>query len=611
MIGWREARSCEPQAGPRLMIGASLAAAQTNDYILYEPDEPIPPLAALGHGLLSIAGRLITLAAISAIVVEASGQPSEYTPWLFSVSAVVCGLGTIAQVFQFGRFGSGYAIGVVSTSAFIAVVIAALTEGGPALLASTMVVSSILLFLFIQRLSLLRRIITPTVTGTVLMLLAATVMSVLLNRMSDTAGGGSDTAALAVAGTTLGVMMGLRLFAPPVVQQWTPFIGILAGCVVAVPVGLYDTASVADAAWIGVPLEGWPGFGFNFGVEFWTLLPGLAIVYLAAAIYGISDTISIQQVSWRTPRATDFRVVQGAFNVMAVTNLLAAVASGLPNTVPTANSAHVLLTGVAARRVGIYAGCILLVVAVLPKAIAVLTAIPTPLFAAYVIVRLALLFVQGMRLVIQGGLDPRTSTVVGVSFWLGVGFQNDLIFPNLITGPWEILFSNGLTTGCVAMIFFTVLINLTQPRARSLSVNLDILSLPKVDEYLREIAAKAGWDEPSTDRLRSAGEETLASLLSLEPDQLTPGDRNLIISTRSGSGTIEMEFVATSEEQDENLEDRLAYLGDTPQSQDDNELTFRLLRHYASSVQHRKYHEIDVVTVQVEAAVAPGRAAAS
>ena len=63
-----------------------------------------------------------------------------------------------------------------------------------------------------------------------------------------------------------------------------------------------------------------------------------------------------------------------------------------------------------------------------------------------------------------------------------------------------------------------------------------------------------------------------------------------------------MEFVATSEEQDENLEDRLAYLGDTPQTQDDHELSFRLLRHYASSVQHRKYHEIDVVTVEVEAA---------
>ena len=285
-------------------------AAQTNDYILYEPDDAPPPLTALGHGLLSIAGRLIGMAATTAIVVQASDQPSEYIPWMFSATLVICGLGTIAQVFRFGRFGSGYATGVASTSAFIAVTIAALSEGGPALLASAMLVSAVLLFLFVQRLSLLRRIITPAVTGTVLMLLAATVMSVLLSRMSGTSDGDSDTAALAVAGTTFGVMMGLRLFAPPVVQQWTPFLGIAAGCVVSILVGLYDTASIGEAAWIGVPLDGWPGFGLNFGIEFWTLLPAFVIVYLAAAIYGISDLIAIQEVSWRRPRATDFRVVQ-------------------------------------------------------------------------------------------------------------------------------------------------------------------------------------------------------------------------------------------------------------------------------------------------------------
>ena len=47
-----------------------------------------------------------------------------------------------------------------------------------------------------------------------------------------------------------------------------------------------------------------------------------------------------------------------------------------------------------------------------------------------------------------------------------------------------------------------------------------------------------------------------------------------------------MEFVATSG-QGENLEDRLAYLSEQPQILDDRELSFRLLRHYASSVQHR------------------------
>ena len=51
----------------------------------------------------------------------------------------------------------------------------------------------------------------------------------------------------------------------------------------------------------------------------------------------------------------------------------------------------------------------------------------------------------------------------------------------------------------------------------------------------------------------------------------------------------------------ENIEDRLAYLGEQVESSDESELSFRLLRHYASSVRHQKYQGVDVVTVRVEA----------
>ena len=579
-----------------------MARSQTNDYILYEPDEAPAPLACLGQGVLTILGRLIAMAATAAIIVQASDQPDEYVAWLYSASLVVCGLGTILQVVRFRRFGSGYPSGVTSSSSFIAVSIAALTVGGPALLVSVMVVSAMLMFLFVQRLSLLRRVITPTVTGTVLMLLAATVMSVILSRVSDTRAGGSDIAVLVVAGTTFGVIISLRLFGRPVVQQWTPLLTILVGCAVSIPMGLWDSEPLGDAGWVGVPLDGWPGFGFDFGTDFWTQLPGFAIVYLAAAIYGSSDLIAIQQVAWRRPRATDFRVVQGALNVLVLSNLLAALVSALPSTVPSANSARVYLTGVAARRVDVYAGAMLIAVAILPKAIALLTSIPMAVFGAYVVVVLALLFVQGMRLVMQDGLDARHATAVGVSFWLGVGFQNDLIFPNLISGPWESLFSNGLTTGCIAMLFFTLLLNLTGPRSRRLNTELDVSSLQEIDAFLREATARADWDEASTERLRSAGEETLSSLLPLDAEEPDAARPNLIVRARGAEDRIELEFVATSEDARENLEDRLAYLSDQPQIEDDRELSFRLLRHYASSVQHRKYHEIDVVTVEVDAA---------
>ena len=51
----------------------------------------------------------------------------------------------------------------------------------------------------------------------------------------------------------------------------------------------------------------------------------------------------------------------------------------------------------------------------------------------------------------------------------------------------------------------------------------------------------------------------------------------------------------------ENIEDRLAYLGEQVESSDESEISFRLLRHYASSVRHQKYQGVDVVTVRVEA----------
>ena len=49
-----------------------------------------------------------------------------------------------------------------------------------------------------------------------------------------------------------------------------------------------------------------------------------------------------------------------------------------------------------------------------------------------------------------------------------------------------------------------------------------------------------------------------------------------------------------------NIEDRLAYLNDDLVLEDAEQLSMRLLRHYASSVHHRKYHGIDIITCRVD-----------
>ena len=217
--------------------------AQVNEDLLYQPDESPPHLVSLGHGFQNVAGRLAALAATTAIVARAGGQPDSYLAWIFFATLAVCGLGAILQTVRVWRFGSGYPLSVVTLTAFIPVCVAALLEGGPAMLSSLIAASALIEFLLIARLSLLRRIITPMVTGTVLMLLAVTVLSVLLGRLSDAPDGAPQAAAPLAAAVTLLVLIGLRLYASPILQQWGPVLGILAGCVVAAPLGLFDSRS--------------------------------------------------------------------------------------------------------------------------------------------------------------------------------------------------------------------------------------------------------------------------------------------------------------------------------------------------------------------------------
>ena len=184
-----------------------------------------------------------------------------------------------------------------TSGAFIAVCVAALVEGGPSMMASLIVVSSLFQFALAARLSLLRRIFTPTVAGTVIMLIAATVMPLVFDMLTEGPDDASSAAAPATALATLAVTAALVLRAPPGLQLWSPLIGIVAGCSVAAFFGLYNAQQVLEAPWIGVPLGSWPGLDLTPGPEFWALLPAFVVVTLVGAIETIGDGVAIQRVS--------------------------------------------------------------------------------------------------------------------------------------------------------------------------------------------------------------------------------------------------------------------------------------------------------------------------
>ena len=537
---------------------------------------------------------------IVAITALAAGQDEGYLTWSVFATLIIVGAVTALQASRIGRLGAGHVIITVVTPNFIAISVLALAAGGPAMLASLIVLSSLFFLAMAAWLPLLRRIITPTVSGTVLMLIATMVLPISLDRFDEVTDGASGIAGPSVAAVTLFAVTLLALRAP---RRWRPLsllIGVAAGCVAAALFGVYDLDPLLTAPWFGIPGSEFPGLDLTPMVEFWALLPMFLIVTLVQAIKGIGDSAVIQKVSWRKPRATDFRRVQGAIYSNGVGIML----SGLAGTPPTTSyssltTSLVNLTGVAARRVGYAIGIIFLGLALFPKVAGALLTIPSPVMGAFLLVALAMLFVEGIQTVSRAGLNPQKALVVGLAFSVGVGLQYQNIFEDFLSDPWDKLLGNGLIVGTAVAIALTGFLELTGPRSRRMEIPLHISNLARVDAFLQEVAAKMGWDTASTERLRSAGEETLSSLLQPGNDyEIVDKVPRLIIVARPEDVSVEIEFMAVFEE--DNLEDRLAYLDEQSETVDDREVSFRLLRHYASSIRHQKFHGLDIVTVRVD-----------
>ena len=290
--------------------------------------------------------------------------------------------------------------------------------------------------------------------------------------------------------------------------------------------------------------------------------------------------------------------MEGAVAADGIGKLLAGLAGIMPTQTIPASVAIVELTGVAARRLGVVAGGLLIALAFLPKLLAMVLAIPSPVAAAYLTVLLAMIFVRGMTEIVQGGIYHRKGLIAGVAFWVGVGCQNDLIFPELLGGFAGGVLANGMTAGGLAAVSMTLFLEATAPRRR-IEVDLDLTVLPRIREFLGTFAARSGWGGKMVDRLDAVSEETLLTLAGQDEGRETRKRRRLLLQARKEAGGAVLEFVAGAG--DENLQDRMGLLTETP---DDvlmeREVSLRLLRHLASSVRHQQFHDSDVVTVRVE-----------
>lgn len=527
--------------------------------------------------------------------------------WMVFASLLVVGVATLIQVRRLGPVGAGSVLPIFTAAFTIPFCITALVDGTPATLTTLIIVSAITQIIISRWLFILRRIVTPTVGGTVMMILSVTLASVVFDLLDEEAIK-EPVAAPLTALVTLVIVVVLTLRASPALRLWAPLIGIVGGCVAAIAFGIYDFGPALRAPWVGIPQE-WPGVGVDFGVSFWTLLPAFLFLGVIISIQANGEAIAQQRVAHREQRAVDFRQVQRGLAGAGVSNLLAGIAGAVPTIIHPGIVAFTQITGVAARRMGYCIGAILILVAFLPKVSGLLSGIPGPVLAGYLVVVTGTLFVDGARTVIQTEQNRQKVIAAGICFWIGAAFQFGLFTPPDLGAVGNALLSSGVTTGGFSAIALILYLELTNPRSMRFRSPLHIDALPELNAFMARFADRRGWDAAMKDRLSAVAEETLLTLAPLDLESILDDDepdaddaakeeRQLVVVASSDGAVADLEFIGGGN--DENIEDRIRQLQQyDEEAPEEEELSLRLLRSYAMSVRHQQYHGMDVIAVRV------------
>jgi len=457
-----------------------------NDSLLYAVDET-PPLwmaffLGLQHVLLVFSGIVF----IPLIVAKGSQIPPDQIEYVAFSSIIVTAVSTLIQVLRFGRVGSGYVLFMGSSGSFIACSLAAVHMGGFALVATMALISAPLEFVFAYSLRHLRKIVTPAVGGVVIMLVSVNLIPIAMRLWVGYPGTPHYCSRenLIVGALTLAVILVLGIFGSPRVRLWSPVAGTFCGYLVAWFFGILELSHFNQAVFFGFPRGHWPGIELHLTAAHIPILVAFCITTLVGAIESTGTAMAVQRVSERKFRKIDYDRVQGCLYSDGLGNLMAGLAGTVPNTTYSSTIAVLELTGVAARRVGVFGALLLGVLAFFPKLGAIVLDMPGPVLGGSLIVFLGILFATGIQLATATELNYRSSLIVGLSLCVGIVMENKLFFHEAIPAHLDALLGNGIATGG-ATAFILSLVFQFRPKAKaSFQLPPDETRLPDLSGFI-------------------------------------------------------------------------------------------------------------------------------
>ncbi len=435
-------------------------------------DKPSPletAYAALQHLLAIIVGIITPTLIIGGVL-----GLGERIPYLISMSLIVSGVATFIQAKRIGPVGSGL-LSVQGTSfAFLGAILTAgfivkSQGGGPDEILATIFgicfVGAFIEMIISRFLHVLKEIITPVVTGTVVMLIGLSLVKV---GITDMAGGKwlldnkpeffGSAQNLGLGILVLVVVLILNRSKNPIMRMGSIVGGILVGYLVAWFMGKVRFDFGVDIISIPIPFK----YGFSFNLAAFI---GVAFIYIITAIESTGDLTATSMLSGEPVEGdTYMERIKGGVLGDGINSAIAAIFNTFPNTTFSQNNGVIQMTGVASRFVGMYLAVFLIILGLFPAIGGFFRSLPNPVLGGATIVMFGTVAAAGVNIIASmGRLGRREILIIAVSLGIGLGLA---FVPEVLSQtPKAIqqIFGSAITSGGLSAL----VLNLILPRNKS------------------------------------------------------------------------------------------------------------------------------------------------
>lgn len=434
-------------------------------YGLNERPKPLIAFLAAFQHLLAIIVPIVTP---GLLICLALGVSKQDTNMILSMSLVISGIATFLQCKKVGPFGAGLLIVQGTSFNFIGPIIGI----GSAMVAAGTPVESVMAAIFCvviagsfiemgvsQILPWVKKLITPLVTGIVVLLIGLTLIKEGLISM----GGGyqamsnntfANTDNLIMSCTVLAIIIILNRINITWIKSSAILIALVIGYAMAGMMGHLDFSGLKDAPLVQVPTP------MHFGLDFsWSLFIPLAFIYLVTSLEAIGDITATSKLSNQPVDGPQWmQRIKGGVLVNGANSFLAGIFNTFPSSVFAQNNGVIQLTGVASRYVGIWIAALLIILGLLPAVAGVIQAVPQAVLGGAVMVMFGAVAASGINILSGVVLDRRALLIIAISLGLGLGVAQ---VPQILEHLPELfrnIFSSGVATGGIAALILNIVL---------------------------------------------------------------------------------------------------------------------------------------------------------